>query len=121
MLRQILELVPFGQDDSARRIAVMYLGNIGRTENGKDGECDYFIGYYETPSYFSGDIGIRRFKFVNAYNRNNPSFALLGEIYSKEGWLTGLEVIKDPKYSDYIDRIIGIMDTRAEGDIKWIK
>lgn len=116
MLRTITELVPFGQDDYARRISAMYLGNVGATDNGKKVTFNYVIGYFEKPSQFARD-GVCQFKFLKDYDRNQSTFNLMKAIYNKKDWMNE-EQFLEVDYHD-ISRIVSIMFERAKQDLDW--
>lgn len=115
MLRSVTELVPFGYDKDARRISALYLGNLGREYEG----FNYLIAYYETPSMFSSDAGIRTYKFIINYDRYNSTFNMMQEIYKPEGWLNGTELMDHKLYNDYIADVACRLDERARKDLKW--
>lgn len=108
MLRTITELVPFGNDNLARPVSVMYLANLGIS---KSGNFNYYIGYYECASIYSGNKPIRKFKFIENYDRMNSTFDLMKSIYDKSGW----------KETVQFDDIAELFDTRAKEDIGFNK
>lgn len=116
MLRTITELVPFGQEEHKRNISVMYLANLGSTASASSNLCNYFVGYYEKASVFSGGKDIRKFKYIGKYNRMNSTFHLMKEIYDVGGWLDNPELYGNIDW----DCTIEVFDSRAKQDIGFI-
>lgn len=106
MLRQITELVPFGQDSLAKSIAVTYIANEVEVVNGKH---LYLVGYFS-------DRGDKKFRLV-WHNRRNDLLELLRLSYSMsdEGWFGYDEIVNlKPAIKETADIFI----ERAKEDLR---
>ena len=79
MLKSIIELVPFGRDESSSHIGVLYVCNAYLYD--KTGEYVYIAGYFEAPCSFNGFNQIERYK-VFQFDRNKGLKALMQEVWS---------------------------------------
>jgi hypothetical protein len=106
MLRQITELVPFGNDSQCKNIAVTYIANCG---NVGDGLYEYMIGYFSDTTeprflliYF--DLKQELYNLLNSFYR-----------YEKEKWFDYEEATFH--YSSN-KSVIDIFMARAKKDLK---
>lgn len=106
MLRQITELVPFGDDSCAKNIAVTYIANCG---NMGDGLYAYMIGYFS-------DSTEPRFLLVY-FDRKQELYNLLNSFYRYQSydWL-GYEEAVIEYVSD--KKVIDIFVKRSKEDLK---
>ena len=107
MLRTLTELVPFGDDYSARRICGYYLANV--TDFGEaSGLHEYLIGFFETKSIFAPK-GVVKFKHIKNWDRMQSNFAMMQEAFRSDGWVDMI----DPE-NEYLTYVVDKMYKRAK-------
>lgn len=121
MLRTITDLVPFGEDSSARPINVYYLANFGPTLSSPAG-FNYLIAYYENASAYGPKT--RVFKFITGWDRMKSNLELKAEIFKEADWTSQDDIIvglatEQALAPDYTREVISLFDSRAEKDIQF--
>jgi len=81
MIKCSHSLIPHGIGEHLQ-IGNLYIINVGKHTNDT---YSYWVMYVEPRSEFSP--GIRRYKLVVDYDRNQPLFELLSLIYKKSSWI----------------------------------
>jgi hypothetical protein len=106
MLRQITELVPFGDDTKSKNIAVTYIANVGYVG---DGLYSYMVGYFSQTTE-------PRF-FYLYFDRKQDVFNLLTSFYkfNDYNWRNYKDITK--MYPEHLG-VISIFIERAKEDLK---
>jgi hypothetical protein len=73
MLRIIIELVPFGNEDEAQKIATMLIANEGTSRDVRVGNYAYVYDYADRPDD-------PMFGYVKRYNRNDGAWGLVKKV-----------------------------------------
>ena len=84
MIKSLIQLIPFGFDESARVISGFYIANVGQNYErfGPDITYNYVVGYFEKASRFSKDA-IAKVLFIKDWDNKQSTFALMQKIYSQ--------------------------------------
>ena len=78
----MIQLIPYGFDNSARVISGFYIANVGQCHDrfGPDTTYNYVVGYFEKASRFSEEP-IAKILFIKDWNNKQSTFALMKKIF----------------------------------------
>jgi hypothetical protein len=82
MIKSMIQLIPYGFDESARVISGFYIANVGYSEGyNYEGNFDYVVGYFEKASKFTNNKPVAKIMFVSNWNNKQGTFELLHTIF----------------------------------------
>ena len=84
MIKSMIQLIPYGFDNSARVISGFYIANVGQCNDrfGPDVTYNYVVGYFEKASRFSKEP-IAKILFINDWGNKQSTFALMQKIFGQ--------------------------------------
>lgn len=101
MIRQYNQLVSFGIG-KPKVVSTLLIGNLG-IEKMFPRTYNYICLYHEPASVYSEEW--TGFKLITEYNRDQPLFSLLKEVYKDEGWKSEENIRKNFFFEDTGEQI----------------
>ena len=119
MIKSMIQLIPYGFDNSARVISGFYIANVGQCNDrfGPDTTYNYAVGYFEKASKFTDNKPVAKIMFVSNWNNKQGTFELLHTIFGDcNSWWNISDLFIDTGMTEAEIQAIEIFKQRAKED-----